>query len=178
VLERQLQRDVLCVPTSSMGRLFDAVSSLLDLRHTVSYEAQAAIELEVAAGSGPAGGASYRFPVTGNVIDPRPVLRAIVADLRDGRPVSAMASAFHVAVAQLIADAADQLRATTGISCVALSGGVFQNVLVTRLARAECERRQLRVLTHHLVPPNDGGLALGQAVIAGGAGSGPGSWEA
>jgi hydrogenase maturation protein HypF len=168
VLARQLQRDVLCVPTSSMGRLFDAVSSLLGLRHTVSYEAQAAIELEVVAAAGSANGASYRFALEDNLIDPRPLLRAIVSDLRTGHKVGDIASAFHIAVARLIADSAERLRATTGIDCVALSGGVFQNVLVTRLARAELVRRHFTVLTHRLVPPNDGGLALGQVAIASG----------
>jgi hydrogenase maturation protein HypF len=149
-----------------MGRLFDAVSSLLGLRHRVSYEAQAAIELETVAGAACAGGASYRFAVEGDLLDPRPVLRSIVSDLRDGRQVGDIASAFHMAVARLIADAAEQVRTTCGIDCVALSGGVFQNVLVTRLARAELARRRFTVLTHRLVPPNDGGLALGQVVIA------------
>jgi hydrogenase maturation protein HypF len=166
VLERQLQRNVFCVPTSSMGRLFDAVSSLLGLRHTVSYEAQAAIELEVVAGAASAGGTSYRFTLEDDLIDPRPVLRAIVADLRDGRQVGDIACGFHVAVARLIADSAQRVRSLTGIDCVALSGGVFQNVLIARLARTELARRHFTVLTHRLVPPNDGGLALGQAVIA------------
>jgi hydrogenase maturation protein HypF len=99
------------------------------------------------------------------------VLRAIVADLRHGRPVGAIAAGFHAAVASLIADLADRWRAETAIQQVALSGGVFQNVLVTRLAQAELVSRGFSVLTHRLVPPNDGGLALGQAVIAGHAGA-------
>ena len=169
VLERQLERQVHCVPTSSMGRLFDAVSSLLDLRHTVSYEAQAAMELETAAGSGADGGESYGFAVEAGEIDAGPVLRTIVADLRGGRSRAAIALAFHGAVARLISEAAEGLRQSTGINTVALSGGVFQNVLVTQLARAELTLLGFAVLTHHLVPPNDGGLALGQAVIAGAA---------
>ena len=141
VLERQLQRDVFCVPTSSMGRLFDAVSSLLGLRHTVSYEAQAAIELEVVAAAESANGALV--PVRRRRRPDRPPPGPASHRLRPpGRPpVGAMASAFHLAVARLIADAAERLRATTGIDCVALSGGVFQNVLLTRLARAELTRR-------------------------------------
>jgi hydrogenase maturation protein HypF len=166
-LDRQLERQVYCVPTSSMGRLFDAVSSLLDLRHIVSYEAQAAMELETAAGRGPDGGDGYRFALESGQIDAGPVLRAIVADLRSGRSRGAIALAFHAAVAGLIADTADQLRQSTGIGAVALSGGVFQNLLVSRLSRTELTRHGFAVLTHHLVPPNDGGLALGQAVIAG-----------
>jgi hydrogenase maturation protein HypF len=171
-LVRQLERGVFCVPSSSMGRLFDAVSSLLDLRHTVSYEAQAAMELETVASAEPDIGAGYRFSVEHDQLDASPVLRAIVTDRRQGRPVGVIAAAFHVAVANLIADVAERLQAETGIGQVALSGGVFQNVMLTRLARTELTERGFSVLTHHLVPPNDGGLALGQAVIAGGAGGG------
>jgi len=174
VLRRQLERGVHCAPTSSMGRLFDAVSSLLDVRHVVSYEAQAAIELETAAGdvdaydltdpAAPAGG--YAFAVDGREIDAGPVLRSIVDDLRSGRPVPVVAAAFHGAVAGLIAGLSDGLRRRTGIDRVALTGGVFQNVLLLRLTRAALEARGFRVLTHRVVPPNDGGLALGQAAVA------------
>jgi hydrogenase maturation protein HypF len=168
VLRRQLERNVHCVPTSSMGRLFDAVSSLLGVRHTASYEAQAAMELEqlgdgeMADRVGP-----YRFAASGDEIDAAPVLRAIVDDMRRGCATGPIASGFHSAVAELIADIADRLRGATGIERVALSGGVFQNVLLLRLARAALEARGLRVLTHRLVPPNDAGLALGQVAVAG-----------
>jgi hydrogenase maturation protein HypF len=177
VLRRQLERNVQCVPTSSMGRLFDAVSSLLGVRHTASYEAQAAMELEHLADE-EAGGRTgegalsacagpYRFAVSGEEIDAAPMLRAIVDDMRRGCPTGPIAASFHLAVAELIADTADRLRDATGIERVALSGGVFQNVLLLRLARAALEARGLRVLTHRLVPPNDGGLALGQVAVAG-----------
>jgi hydrogenase maturation protein HypF len=166
VIERQLQRDFQCVPTSSMGRLFDAVSSLLGLRHTVSFEAQAAIELEETAAAYPGTPADYRFVRRGDDIDPAPVLRAIVSDLSRDCPAGAIAAGFHQAVARLVVETAVELRETTGIDRVALSGGVFQNVLLVRLARAALSGRGLRVLTHIVVPPNDGGLALGQAAIA------------
>jgi hydrogenase maturation protein HypF len=167
VLRRQLERDAHCVPTSSMGRLFDAVSSLLGIRHVVSYEAQAAIEMEMTATAHLDAMRDYRFPSAEMEIDATPVLRAIVADLRNGSPVGAIAAGFHVAVARLIAEMADRLRSRTGLDRVALSGGVFQNVLLVRLTRAKLVARGFRVLTHRLVPPNDGGLALGQAVVAG-----------
>jgi hydrogenase maturation protein HypF len=167
VLERQLERGVQCVPTSSMGRLFDAVSSLLGVRHTVSYEAQAAIELETVAASHHRAARDYRFAIVGDEIDAGSVLHAIVDDLRDRCPTGEVAAGFHVAVAYLIAESAERLREKTGIRRVALSGGVFQNALLLRLARAELARRDLQVLTHRLVPPNDGGLALGQAAVAG-----------
>jgi hydrogenase maturation protein HypF len=171
VIGRQLERNVHCVATSSMGRLFDAVSSLLGVRHVVSYEAQAALELEECATACSDAARLYAFGIEEDEIDPGPVLRAIVDDLRNGWPVGAVAAGFHSAVARLIGETADELRRRTGIRRVALSGGVFQNVFLVRLARAELTRRHLEVLTHHVVPPNDGGLALGQAAIAGHRGS-------
>jgi hydrogenase maturation protein HypF len=178
VLRRQLERNVRCVPTSSMGRLFDAVSSLLGVRHRASYEAQAAMELEHMAEGHMAEGhmadgesadpvQPYRFAPAGEEIDAAPVLRAMIDDMRRGCAPGSIAAGFHVAVAELIADVADRLREATGIERVALSGGVFQNVLLLRLARAALAERGLRVLTHHLIPPNDGGLALGQVAVAG-----------
>ena len=168
VLRRQLERDVVCVPTSSMGRLFDAVSSLLGVRHLATYEAQAAIELEWIAAPHVDDARDYRFDVSGEDVDPAPVLGAMIDDLRHGCPTGPMAAGFHVAVARLIAEQADVLNQETGIARVALSGGVFQNVLLLRLARTALRARGLSVLTHRVVPPNDGGLALGQAAVAGG----------
>jgi hydrogenase maturation protein HypF len=166
VLRRQLERGVHCVPTSSMGRLFDAVSSLIGARHTVSYEAQAAIELETVAGSHLGPVPQYSFETIDDEVDSSALLTAIVEDIRQGCAPGAVAAGFHEAVARLIAETADRLRRETGIATVALSGGVFQNVLLVRLARAELSRLHLRVLAHRVVPPNDGGLALGQAAIA------------
>jgi hydrogenase maturation protein HypF len=182
LLRRQLERGVAVTPTSSMGRLFDAVSSLLGVRQAITYEGQAAIELEWLAdaaedpGSGvgdAAGGASgesdlpvYRFPVT-PVIDPGPVLAAIVRDVRAGVPPPAIAAAFHLAVAAGVAEVAAEVAGAGGPSTVALSGGVFQNDRLTAATRTALEELGFRVLTHRVVPPNDGGLALGQlAVVA------------
>jgi hydrogenase maturation protein HypF len=173
VLTRQLERDFLCVPTSSMGRLFDAVSSLLGVRQTVSFEAQAAIELEAVAEADLGKGREYRFAVEGGQIDPAPVLAAMVADLRGGHGAGVVAAGFHSAVARLMGEVAAETRRRTGIDRVALSGGVFQNVLLVELARQELSAREFEVLTHRLVPPNDGGLALGQAAVAGYRGSAP-----
>ncbi len=170
VLARQLERGTGCVATSSMGRLFDAVSSLLGLRHQATYEAEAALSLQWAAEEARDQGVPvppYRFDLTGTELDPSPVLRALVADLRRATGTGAMAAGFHVAVARVIGDVAERQRARAGIDVVALSGGVFQNALLLGLARRELEARRFRVLTHRVVPPNDGGLALGQAAIAG-----------
>ena len=168
VLVRQLESGTGCVATSSMGRLFDAVSSLLGLRHEATYEAQAAMELQWAAQDAAAGASRpYRFDRRGDELDPSPVLRALVADRRAGVDIGAMAAGFHAAVARLIGDVAALEHARTGIDVVALSGGVFQNALLLGLARRELEARHFEVLTHRVVPPNDGGLALGQAAVAG-----------
>ena len=103
----------------------------------------------------------------GDELDPSPVLRALVADRRAGVDTGAIAAGFHAAVARLIGDVAALEHARTGIDVVALSGGVFQNALLLGLARRELETRHFEVLTHRVVPPNDGGLALGQAAVAG-----------
>ena len=165
VLRRQLERSVGCVPTSSMGRLFDAVGSLLDVCHLATYEAQAAIELEWRAGRVEQA-RPYAFATEGDEIDPAPILGALIADRRAGLPVADMAAGFHLAVARLVAEQADQLHRQSGITTVALSGGVFQNVRLLELTERELAPLGLQVLCHRVVPPNDGGLALGQAVVA------------
>jgi hydrogenase maturation protein HypF len=171
VLERQLARGVQCVSTSSMGRLFDAVSALLGVRQQVSYEAQAAIELEAIAGPHLAqlrdeGAPRYSFGIAGEEIDAAPVVAAVAADVLAGGAIGPIAAGFHLAVARMTADVVG--AAADPGAFVALTGGVFQNVLLLRLTRAELRARGFEVLTHRMVPPNDGGLALGQ-VIAGAA---------
>jgi hydrogenase maturation protein HypF len=166
-LRRQLERDFQCVPTSSMGRLFDAVSSLLGLRHRVSYEAQAAIELERVAAAHLETARWYCFPPPEDgAISVAGVLQALVDDRRAGFSVGSIAAGFHLAVAALVGSQATAIGQPLGLRRAALSGGVFQNVLLLRLARRELEGRGFEVLTHCLVPPNDGGLALGQVVVA------------
>jgi hydrogenase maturation protein HypF len=165
VLARQLERGVGCVATSSAGRLVDAIASLLDVRHTVTYQAQAAMALEELAVAGAAEPASYRFAVRGGEIDPRPVLAAVVGDRRTGVPAAAIAAGFHAALAQAVAEVAAAARVGTGATTVGLTGGVFQNAVLATGARARLEDRGFRVLTHSLVPPNDGGIALGQVAV-------------
>ena len=166
VVQRQVERGVGCVPTTSMGRLFDVVSSILDVRHRIDYEAQAAIELEAIAAAGRPGWVELRFGVTDTdgaaLIDPRPVLASLVDGRRNGRSVADLALAFHVAVADVVGVLAERYA---GDDPVGLTGGVFQNALLTTLTRARLEG--FDVLTHRAVPANDGGLSLGQAVIAG-----------
>ncbi len=100
------------------------------------------------------------------MIDPAPLLRALVAARRSGATVASLSRAFHLALADAIVAVATQLSDATGIATVGLTGGVFQNALLTTVTRRRLEERDLRVLVHRRVPPNDGGLALGQAAVA------------
>lgn len=163
VLEHQLRTGLGCTPTSSMGRLFDAVSSLAGVRHAADYEGQAAIELEGRSRSVEAAGGAYRF---GEPMDATPVIRAVANDVRTGVPSSLIGARFHSAVVDLVATVARRARAETGLSTVALSGGVFQNALLLTGACRVLRRDGFTVLRHRVVPPNDGGLALGQLIIA------------
>lgn len=174
VVARQVERRLNCVPTTSAGRLFDAVASIAGVRHRISYEAQAAIELEAAALDAEAAGRAapdWRLVLGADgVIDPAPVLAGVVAAVLAGTDAGTIALAFHRAVARGVAEVCCQVRERTGVDSVALTGGVFQNALLVRLTRAALRDEGFgdeRVITHRLVPPNDGGLSLGQAVIAG-----------
>jgi len=154
-------------PTSSIGRLFDAVASLCGIRDEVNYEGQAAAELEQRAAPDEAGG--YSFAYAGEapmIIDAAPVIAAVVSDLRRGAPAPTVAARFHNSVAQMITEVACRLRDAHALDVVALGGGVFQNVtLLTKVVPA-LEAAAFRVLLPRHVPVNDGGLALGQALVA------------
>jgi hydrogenase maturation protein HypF len=166
VLDGLLQREVGTVQSSSMGRLFDAVSALLDLCHEITFEGQAAIALESLAGTAERAWPIAPFTVSGGVVDPRFLVRSIVHAARAGAPLASVALAFHHAVADMVLTGARQAREATNHTTVGLTGGVFQNVLLTRLARERLMADGFTVLVHHRVPPNDGGIALGQAVVA------------
>lgn len=159
-----------CVMTTSMGRLFDAVASLLGVRQHIEYEGQAAIELEMLAagvfdGVTEAEPLGLHFDIAPNgIIDPAPLIAMIVAALRDGVEPARLAAAFHCAVAVAVAEAVGQVAGPT--RTVGLTGGVFQNVLLLKACRQLLEEAGFAVLTHRVVPPNDGGLALGQAAIS------------
>ncbi len=163
VLQQMLAKEVNTVPTSSMGRLFDAVASLLGIRHTVTYEGQAAIELEVLAA--PDVTEQYQFDLSGNVFDAAPIFAAIVKDLQAGLATAVIAAKFHNAVADLIVQLSLQMRKQHGLNQVTLSGGVFQNETLLETAVQRLHHHNFDIFTHRLVPPNDGGLALGQVTI-------------
>jgi hydrogenase maturation protein HypF len=167
VLRRQFDRNLNCVLSSSMGRLFDAVSSLIGVRQRVNYEGQAAMELEALCESAGCD-EPYPFPITtGDVItlDPGPLLKAILHDLRSGVGLSLIATRFHSSVAAAIVEVCRLAREGTGLNTVALTGGVFQNIFLLKLALERLRSSGFQVLWHRVVPANDGGLALGQAAI-------------
>ncbi|WP_339153821.1 carbamoyltransferase HypF [Actinomadura luteofluorescens] len=161
------RRGVNAPPTSSMGRLFDAVAAVLGVRDRVNYEGQAAVELEQCADLTETG--AYRAALNGTAgftVAGGDLVDAVVADLRANVPVPVIAARFHNGVAALVVDAASRIRSQTGLGTVALSGGVFQNMLLLDRAVSGLEGAGFDVLTHHRVPPNDGGISLGQAAVA------------
>src|SRR5215472_4515178 len=153
--------------TSSAGRLFDAVAALAGVRDAINYEGQAALELEQLADPGETG--TYRAGIGARepfCIEGADLVRAAAGDLAEGTAAPVVAARFHNGVAALIVDGCVLLRERYGLGTVALSGGVFQNLIVAHRAAARLEARGFRVLTHSRVPCNDGGISLGQAVIA------------
>ncbi len=150
--------------TSSMGRLFDAVAGLLNLRSAVNYEGQAAIELETLADG--ACVESYEFEVEEGIIRAEPVVRAAVEDLLEGRAAAEVSAKFHNGVASLVAEVARRVRDERKLNRVALSGGVFQNMFLLEGVCRMLRRDGFEVFTHGRVPTNDGGISLGQAAVA------------
>lgn len=165
-----LEAGVNSPPTSSTGRLFDAVAALVGLRDRVNYEGQAAIELEQLAWRAPAAGwdASSGYParVDGPLLRGTDLVRGVLTDIGSGVETSIIAARFHSGLIDLLARAADAARALTGLGTVALSGGVFQNALLLAGLCDSLEARGFEVLTHSRVPPNDAGISLGQVTVA------------
>ena len=162
------ERSVNAPLSSSAGRLFDAVAALLSVRDAINYEGQAAVELEQLADPGETGG--YRAAISEGEpfrIQGASLVRAVAGELTEGAPAPVIAARFHNGIAALIEEGCVLARERHGLDTVALSGGVFQNVLVTERAVTRLEARGFRVLLHSRVPCNDGGISLGQAVIAG-----------
>jgi len=168
VLAQQIPRGTGCVTTTSMGRLFDAVASLLGVCQQVSYEGQAAVELEHLArrGRGLDFSGALDFAVDDGVMDPAPVIAGIVAGLRAGAEPADLAAGFHQAAIRATAAAAGYCADAAGISVIGLTGGVFANRILLGGLRKSLAKAGYEVLSHRIVACNDGGLALGQATIA------------
>ncbi|UCD21783.1 MAG: carbamoyltransferase HypF [Chloroflexota bacterium] len=171
VIKRQIERRINSPPTSSMGRLFDAVSALLGIRSEIDYEGQAAVELEMAAHrEGTRTRESYPYRILEdegvNIVYLRDLLSAVIEDLEQDVSKGSISVKFHNTIARMIDEMCRLTADKTGITQVALSGGVFQNRLLLRKAINLLESSGFQVFTHRQAPCNDGGISLGQAVIA------------
>jgi hydrogenase maturation protein HypF len=174
-LETMIARRANTPLTSSAGRLFDAVAALAGVRQKVSYEGQAAMECEWLASELTAD-AAYPYETIDEpgdfgseptcIVDTRPLIRAVVRDKAKGAAAGRIARRFQSTLVEIVADICGRIANRTGLDRVVLSGGVFANVLLTVEAAAHLDRQGLRVYRHQLVPPNDGGLSLGQLAIA------------
>jgi hydrogenase maturation protein HypF len=164
LLLEMIKKEVNSPRTSSAGRLFDAVSSLLGVRHKTTFEGQAAMELEFRASQGIS--AYYDFSLSGGevvIIDWRPVVSGIVDDIDKGLDTGVISARFHNTLSKMILGVAKRI----GMERVVLSGGVFQNKYLLERTFLDLEREGFRVYTHQRVPPNDGGISLGQVAVAG-----------
>jgi len=154
--------------TSSMGRLFDAVSSLIGVRSKISYEGQAAIELEYAASDGDFG--SYGFSIISEYgissVKSSDIVKGILEDMLNKVSVGIIAARFHETIASVVLKCCLIIRGNTGLNRVALSGGVFQNITLLEKCIVKLKKNEFEVFIHGDVPANDGGIALGQAVMA------------
>jgi hydrogenase maturation protein HypF len=168
-LLRIIERGINCPLTSSTGRLFDAVAAIAGVRQQVNYEAQAAIELEAALEE-TARASGYPFAVReesgGWIVDTRPMFLKLAQDLRAGVSTGVISYRFHLGFVDVLARIADLVRTRTGLDRVCLSGGSFQNCFLACHLQQHLEARGFRVSTQAEVPCGDGGLSLGQAVIA------------
>ena len=167
LVDTMLTRRIQTVETSSCGRLFDAVASLLGVAQEVTFEGQAAIALEAMADDGVED--SYDFEIAEGepmILDFRPVIAAIVKDLSRGRRPGVISAAFHNSLSAAIGEMCGRIGAAEGLNRVCLSGGSFQNLYLLGRTVVELRRRGFGVFLHAQVPANDGGLSLGQAMIA------------
>jgi len=169
VLLRMIERGVNSPLTSSCGRLFDAVAVLAGIRQRVTYEAQAAIELEMAIESSDD---DTGYPLglvsdgAGWLIDTRPLFEALTHDLQNGCTAGTISRRFHNGLIDVFVRLAGLLRERTGLSRVCLSGGTFQNAYLLEHLCARLGRNGFEVFSHQEVPTGDGGLSLGQALVA------------
>jgi hydrogenase maturation protein HypF len=176
ILRRQIHSGLNAPKTSSMGRLFDAVAALVGVRQVVNYEAQAAIEFEALIDVHEEGAYPIYIPSLIEqsqdgeqnplAIDPTPMLLAIVTDIQKQVPISAIAARFHNSLALMALEVCLLLREKFNISTIALSGGVWQNLTLLKKTIDHLEANQFQVLIHRQVPTNDGGISVGQAIIA------------
>lgn len=169
LVPQMIEKGVNSPLTSSCGRLFDAVAALCAVRTHIGYEGQAALELEMILDPHETG--SYPFALRREegvwILDPAPLIRSVADDVLRGVEAGVVSARFHRALAMTLTELCSRLRREGAPGRVVLSGGVFQNLFLTECASELLCAEGFEVLTHSLVPPNDGGLALGQAAVAG-----------
>ncbi len=163
-LQRQLEQEINTPPTSSVGRLFDAMASLLDVRHESTCQDQTVLELEASAANQEFG--MYPMLITNGLLDPILMIRRMVEDLRRDIPKAVIAARFHNTMAMTVYEVARRIRTMHGIRRVALSGSVWQNTVLLGRTAEMLRNDDFEVLIHRHVPANDGGVAFGQAVVA------------
>ncbi|MFC1594263.1 hypothetical protein ACFL38_02945 [Candidatus Omnitrophota bacterium] len=170
LITQMIEKDINCPLTSSMGRLFDAVSALIGIRGVVAYEAQAAIELEKKAQkSKQSKQKAYPYTIQhcdSLVIDPQPLFKAVIKDLQARVTQEDIAWKFHYTIASIIRDVSMSLRKRSALKKVVLSGGVFQNNLLKQLVRPLLVQEGFSVYIHRDIPTSDAGISIGQAMIA------------
>jgi hydrogenase maturation protein HypF len=172
ILKSQLELKINTPLTSSMGRFFDAVASLCGIRQVVNYEAQAAIEFEVLADPDETGAFNFFLEPGANPegsvsqINPSLVIEQVLNDLNKGVGIPIISARFHNTVSRMVYEVSNQIRRDYGIDQVVLSGGVWQNLTLLHKTIRLLLTENFKVYIHHLVPSNDGGLALGQAIVA------------
>ena len=167
VVRRMIATGANTVPTSSCGRLFDAVAAIIGLRREVNFEAQAAIELEAIAEPGVTG--RYPFEIQAGTcleLDFRPAIESIAREAAAGCARASISAKFHNTLGEAIVETCRCIRASSGLHRVCLSGGTFQNMRLLALTVSGLRGAGFEVFLHRQVPPNDGGIALGQAAVA------------
>jgi hydrogenase maturation protein HypF len=160
-----VEKKVRSFPTTSIGRLFDTAAALLGFTREVTFEGQAAMWVEQLAASA-ASNDAYPFPWAEGELDFRPLVQCIVRDRLIGRPIAEIARAFQRGLAHGLRDAVASICKAREIDTVVLSGGVFQNELLLRDLKAPFSAGGIAIWTNSAVPPNDGGISLGQAALA------------
>ena len=170
LIARLVERGLNTPPTSSAGRLFDAVAALVGVPGTerTTYEGQAAVELELAADGPASRGYAFRLRPEGKgwVVETQGIISGVVEDLLAGRATGEVSSKFHRTMAEVVVAGCEEVRETAGTTTAALSGGTFQNMLLLEQVIGFLEERGFEVYRHRRVPANDGGIALGQAILA------------
>ena len=169
MLDKIIERRFNSPLSSGLGRLFDGVAALIGLRSTVSFEGQAAMELEAQAAE--SSGSPYPFAILqdndkSNIVDTASMIRAIVADLDAKKSKAHIAASFHQTISDIFAAMAGEIHKVTGLKRVVLSGGCFQNKILLEGSIEKLKSAGFEVYCHRQVPANDGGVSLGQAVVA------------